>query len=40
MLVRLDHIAITFSNYVLTLSELESLVCFKDGEVVVVTSGH
>ncbi len=31
MLVRLDHIAITFSHCVLTLSELESLVCFKDG---------
>ena len=31
MLVRLDHIAITFSNCVLTLSELESLVSFKDG---------
>jgi len=30
-LVRLDLIAITFSNCVLTLSELESLVCFKDG---------
>lgn len=30
-LVRLDHIAITFSNCILTLSELESLVCFKDG---------
>ncbi|KAK4169725.1 hypothetical protein QBC43DRAFT_306583 [Cladorrhinum sp. PSN259] len=31
VLVRLDHIAITFSNCVLTLSELESLVCFRDG---------
>ncbi|KAM0418931.1 hypothetical protein ACHAPT_012089 [Fusarium lateritium] len=30
-LVRLDHIAITFSNCIITLSELESLVCFKDG---------
>lgn len=29
-LVRLDHIAITFSNCIRTLSELESLVCFKD----------
>jgi hypothetical protein len=29
MLVRLDHIAVTFSNCVLTLSELESLVCLK-----------
>ncbi|KAK3318869.1 ras family-domain-containing protein [Apodospora peruviana] len=31
MLVRLNHIAITFSNCVLTLSELESLICYKDG---------
>jgi hypothetical protein len=31
MLVRLNHITITFTNCVLTLSELESLVCFKDG---------
>ncbi|KAM5350063.1 hypothetical protein ACJ41O_006568 [Fusarium nematophilum] len=30
-LVRLDHIGITFSNCIITLSELESLVCFKDG---------
>ncbi len=30
-LVQLDHIAITFSNCILTLSELESLVCLKDG---------
>ncbi|KAF5011586.1 hypothetical protein FDECE_2307 [Fusarium decemcellulare] len=30
-LVRLDNIAITFSNCIITLSELESLVCFKDG---------
>ncbi|OAQ74397.1 cell division control protein 42 [Purpureocillium lilacinum] len=30
-LLRLDHIAITFSNCILTLSELESLVCFRDG---------
>ncbi|KAJ3548480.1 hypothetical protein NM208_g989 [Fusarium decemcellulare] len=30
-LVRLDHIAITFSNCIITLSELESLVCFEDG---------
>jgi hypothetical protein len=32
MLVRLDHIAVTFSNCVLTVSELESLVCPKDGK--------
>ncbi|KAM7198889.1 Ras family domain containing protein [Naviculisporaceae sp. PSN 640] len=31
ILVRLNHVAITFSNCVLTLSELESLVCYKDG---------
>jgi hypothetical protein len=31
VLVGLDHIAITFSHCVLTLSKLESLVCFKDG---------
>ena len=30
MLVRLDHIAVTFANCVLTLSELESLLCLKD----------
>jgi hypothetical protein len=31
MLVRLDHIVVSFSHCVLTLSELESLVCFEDG---------
>ena len=30
-LIRLDHIAVTCSQYILTLSELESLVC---GEIV------
>ncbi|KAK3381852.1 hypothetical protein B0H63DRAFT_451144 [Podospora didyma] len=30
MLARLNHIAITFSNCVFTLSELESLICYKD----------
>ena len=30
-MIQLDHLTITFSHCILTLSELESLVCFKDG---------
>jgi hypothetical protein len=29
-MIRLDHLTITFSHCILTMSELESLVCFKD----------
>jgi hypothetical protein len=29
--IQLDHLAVTFSQSILTLSELESLICLNDG---------